>query len=51
MNPLEVEPSLGNGFLCGSCNRFKDDVFILRDGSVVCGHCVDLWERDQAKQN
>jgi hypothetical protein len=51
MNPSEVEPSLGNGFLCGSCNLFKDDVFILRDGSVVCADCVDLWERDRAKQD
>jgi hypothetical protein len=51
MNPSEVEPSREIGFLCGSCNRFKDDVFILRDGSVVCGDCVDLWERDREKQN
>ena len=51
MNPSEVEPSLENGFLCASCNLFKDDVFILRVGSVVCGDCVDLWERDRAKQN
>ena len=42
MNPSEVEPSLENGFLCGSCNRSKDDVFILPDGSVVCADCVDL---------
>jgi hypothetical protein len=51
MNPSEVEPGLENGFLCGSCNLFKDDVFILRDGSVVCGDCVDLWERDRERQN
>ncbi len=51
MNPPEVEPSLENGFLCVSCDRFKDDVFILQDGSVVCGDCVDLWERDREKQN
>ncbi len=51
MNPSEVEPSLENGFLCGSCNLFKDDVLILRDGSVVCGDCVDLWERDRESQN
>jgi hypothetical protein len=51
MNPSEVEPSLENGFLCASCDRSKDDFFILRDGSVVCADCVELWERDRAKQN
>ena len=51
MNPSEVEPSLENGFLCGSCNRSKHDFFILRDGSVVCADCVDLWERDRERQN
>jgi hypothetical protein len=51
MKPSEAEPSLEDGFLCGSCDRSKDDVFILRDGSVVCGDCVDLWERDREKQN
>jgi hypothetical protein len=51
MNLSEVEPSLENGFLCGSCDRLKDDLFILRDGSVVCGDCVDLWERDRERQN
>lgn len=51
MNPPEVEPSLEKGFLCRSCDRFKDDVFILLDGSVVCGDCVDFWERDRVKQN
>ena len=51
MNTSEVEPSLENGFRCGSCDRFKDDVFILRDGSIVCLDCAELWERDQAKQN
>ena len=51
MDPSQVEPSLENGFLCGSCDRFKDDVFILRDGSVVCGDCVDLWECNRARQN
>jgi hypothetical protein len=30
MNPSEVEPSLDNGFLCGSCDRPKDDVFVLQ---------------------
>ena len=51
MNSPEIETSFGNGFLCGSCDRFKHDVFILRDGSVVCADCVELWERDRAKQN
>jgi hypothetical protein len=51
MKPSEAEPRLENGFVCGSCDLFKDDVFILRDGSVVCGDCVDLWERDQERQN
>lgn len=51
MNPHEVEPSIEKGFRCGSCARSKDDVFVLPDGSVVCAHCVDLWERDRAKQN
>ncbi len=51
MNPSETETSLENGFPCGSCDRSKDDVFILRDGSVVCADCVELWERDRAKQN
>ena len=51
MNPSEVEPSLENGFLCGSCDRAKDDVYVLRDGSVVCADCVELWERDREKQN
>jgi hypothetical protein len=51
MNPSEVEPSLENGFLCGRCDRSKDDVFILRDGSIVCADCVELWERDREKQN
>ena len=51
MNPSEVEPSLENGFLCGSCDRPKDDVYILRDGSVVCADCVELWKLDRVKQN
>ncbi len=51
MNPSEVEPSLENGFLCGSCDHFKDDVFILRDGRVVCAECVDLWVSDGDRQN
>ena len=51
MKPPEAEPSVENSFLCGSCNRPKDDVFILRDGSVVCGDCLDLRERDREKQN
>jgi len=51
MNLPEMETSLENGFLCGSCDRFKDDVFILRDGSVVCADCVELWERERKKQN
>ena len=51
MKPSEVELSLENGFLCGSCDHFKDDVFILRDGSVVCAECVDLWERSRERQN
>jgi hypothetical protein len=52
MNPSsEVEPSLENGILCGSCDLFKDDVFILEDGSVVCGDCLDRWVSDRAKQN
>jgi hypothetical protein len=51
MNPSEVEQSLENGFLCGCCDRLKDDLFILRDGSVVCADCVELWERDREKQN
>ena len=50
MNP-ETEMDKRIVFLCGSCDRPKDDVFILRDGSVVCADCVELWERDQAKQN
>jgi hypothetical protein len=52
MNPCsEVEPSLDNGILCGSCDRSKDDFFILQDGSILCADCVDLWVSDRAKQN
>jgi len=51
MNPLEMEMGMPGGFHCGSCDRSKDDVFVLPDGSVVCGDCVDLWERDRGKQN
>ena len=51
MNPSEVEPGREIGFHCGSCDRFKDDLFILRDGSVVCADCVELWESEREKQN
>jgi hypothetical protein len=51
MNPSEVEPSLENGFLCGSCDRPRDDVFVLPDGSIVCADCVDLWEHNRERQN
>jgi hypothetical protein len=51
MDPSEVEPGLESGFRCGSCDRSKDDFYILRDGSIVCVDCVELWERDRAKQN
>jgi hypothetical protein len=39
------------GFLCGSCDLMKDDIFILPDGIVICADCVNLWERDQEKQD
>ena len=51
MNPSEAETCREIGFHCGSCDRSKDDVFVLRDGSIVCADCVELWERDRAKQN
>jgi hypothetical protein len=52
MNPSESETGQQEiGFCCESCDCPKDDVFILRDGRVVCVDCVDLWERDGAKQN
>ena len=44
MNPSEMELDKRIVFYCESCHGSKDDVFILRDGSVVCGDCVDLWE-------
>jgi hypothetical protein len=51
MNPSEVEMRVENGFRCESCNRSKDDVFLLTDGSIVCVDCADFFERDRAKQN
>jgi hypothetical protein len=51
MNPLAVETSQGICVPCGSCDRSKDDFFILQDGSVVCADCVDLWVSDRANQN
>ena len=39
------------GFRCGSCGCLTDDFYILRDGSIVCVDCAELWEHDQAKQN
>jgi hypothetical protein len=51
MNPSEVELDKRIVFHCESCHGSKDDVFILRDGSIVCGDCVDLWERDRERQN
>jgi hypothetical protein len=51
MKPSEIEPGLENGFSCGSCDRSKDDVYMLPDGGIVCADCVELWESDRAKQN
>jgi hypothetical protein len=51
MNPSEMETARESGFHCGSCDRSKDDVYLLPDGSVVCADCVELWERDQTKRN
>jgi hypothetical protein len=51
MNPSEMKTGQEIGFRCGSCNRSKHDFYILRDGSIVCVDCAELWERDQAKQN
>ncbi len=51
MNPSEMELDKRIVFYCESCHGSKDDVFILRDGSVVCADCVDLWERDRERQN
>jgi hypothetical protein len=51
MNPSEMALGLEKGFRCESCNRSKDDVFILPDGRVVCAYCVDCWQPDRAKQN
>lgn len=51
MNPSEMELDKRIVFHCESCHGSKDDVFILRDGSVVCADCVELWERDRERQN
>ena len=51
MNPSEMETGPEIGFRCESCDRSKDDVYMLRDGSIVCVACAELWERDRAKQN
>ena len=47
MNPSETDtPSR-----CEACRCPTDDFYILRDGSIVCVHCSELWEYDRAKQN
>jgi hypothetical protein len=46
-----METAEKNGFHCGSCDRLKDDVYVLPDGSVVCADCVELWKLDRVKQN
>jgi hypothetical protein len=51
MNPSEMETGRELAFRCESCNRSKDDVFLLTDGSIVCVDCADFFERDRAKQN
>jgi hypothetical protein len=51
MNPSEMETGREISVRCESCDRSKDDVFILPDGSVVCVDCAELWERDRAKHN
>jgi len=51
MNPLEIETAREIVVRCESCNRPTDDFYILRDGSIVCVDCSDLWEHDKAKQN
>jgi hypothetical protein len=51
VNPSEIEAGSEIGFRCGSCNRSTDDFYILRDGSIVCVACTELWEYDKAKQN
>jgi Zn finger protein HypA/HybF involved in hydrogenase expression len=52
MNPAEIETKQQEiAFRCESCNSSKEDVFILRDGRVICADCAELWERDSAKQN
>ena len=51
MNPSEMETDRGVCVRCESCDSFSDDFYILRDGSIVCVDCTELWERDRAKQN
>jgi len=51
MNPSEIETGREYGSRCESCNRSTDDFYILRDGSIVCVDCSELWEHDRAKQN
>jgi hypothetical protein len=51
MNSSEKEKAVEGAFHCGTCDRWKDDIFILPDGSVVCADCVDRWESEKTKQN
>ena len=44
---IEVEQF--TGFRCGSCDRSKDDGYMLRDGIILCEDCAELWERDPVK--
>ena len=47
MNPSETDTPLR----CEVCRCPTDDFYILRDGSIVCVACTELWEYTSAKQN